>query len=222
MEKFICPPASWPVKLYRVQYPGCQTILSGDGLKARNTTVFYSETEIHEFAQSIIKQLTWGYRGAQPYITCFSDESHAENWALKEPWHNTPQKQDNWSLVVIDTSRMSGTPMFKLSELVMSLDLTLPDRALQHVDNAYLCLHKIPATAIVEIKSPQEVQQGTQAAAGLHSCGFRVANISIAADDRKYGGDFFHPLDGYSDSDYEAVENNLNDDLMKMIEGDWN
>ena len=26
----------------------------------------------------------------------------------------------------------------------------------------------------------------------------------------------------YSDTDEEAEENNANDDLMKMIEGDWN
>ncbi|KAL8769052.1 MAG: hypothetical protein Q9209_004838 [Squamulea sp. 1 TL-2023] len=197
MEKFICPPAPRPVKLYRVQYPGCQTILSGAGLEARDTTVFYSETEIHEFAQSIINQLTWGYRGAQPYITCFSDESHAENWALKEPWHNRPQKEKNWCLVTIDTSLMSGTLMFKLSELVESLNLTLPDGALQHVDGAYLCLHKIPTTAIVGIKSPQKVKE--------------------AVDDRKYR-EVYDPLDCYSGSDYEAAENNLNDDIMKMMD----
>jgi hypothetical protein len=38
-------------------------------------------------------------------------------------------------------------------------------------------------------------------------------------DTRKYG--YYDPLDEYSVSDCEAAENNLNDNIMKMIEGDW-
>jgi len=48
-----------------------------------------------------------------------------------------------------------------------------------------------------------------------------VANGSIDVEDRKWR-ETYDPLDGYSGSDLEAAENNLNDDIIKMIEGDWN
>lgn len=158
MDRFYCPPAALPEHLYRVQYPSSRTILSGNGLEARDTNFFYSTDEIRDFRQSIINQLTWGHRGDQPYITCFSDEKHAQNWALKEPW--TKGEGQNWTLLTINTRKMSGTAVFKLSELVKSFSLSLPDGARQHVQGAYLCLHSVPTSAIIRQASVEEVEEG--------------------------------------------------------------
>jgi hypothetical protein len=164
MEKFRRRPAVLPVNLYRVQYPGCQTALSGNGLEAKDTNVTYTEDGMNAFRQSIIEQLTWGHRGAQPYITCFSDKDHAENWALKEPWNPGEREKDSWSLLTINTRSMPETYVFSLNDLVTQLDLALPERVSQHVRGAYLCLHRIPTTAIVSSASPREVKDGTQVA----------------------------------------------------------
>ena len=77
-----------PANLYRVQYPGCQTALSGNGLQAKETNVTYSKDDMNPFRQSIIDQLTWGHRRAQPYIICFSEKDHVKNWVCKELWNH--------------------------------------------------------------------------------------------------------------------------------------
>ena len=45
-----------------------------------------------------------------------------------------------------------------------------------------------------------------------------IADASTDVDYRKYY-EFSDPLDGYSGSDREAVENNINDNIIKTIEG---
>ena len=55
--------------------------------------------------------------------------------------------------------------MFKLDYVVTHLGLEIPERATQDVNGAYLCLHTIPTSAIVNSASPREVKEGTQVAA---------------------------------------------------------
>lgn len=167
MEKFRRHPAGLPFNLYRVQYPGCQTALSDNGLAARDINIIYSENEMDAFRQSIIDQLTWSHCGAQPYITCFSDKDHAENWALKEPWNPDERDKDSWSILTINTRFMPETYVFSLNDLVTHLDLELPGRASQHEKGAYLCLHRIPTSAIVNSASPREVKDGTQSGSDI-------------------------------------------------------
>lgn len=109
MEKFRRRHADLPVNLYRVQYHGCQTALSGNGLQAKETNVTYTEDDMNAFRQSIIDQLTWGHRGDQPYITCFSEKDHAENWACKQPWNHSDYGNESWSLLTIATELMPET-----------------------------------------------------------------------------------------------------------------
>lgn len=40
------------------------------------------------------------------------------------------------------------------------LSLDIPERAQQHVEGAYLCLHRIPPTAVVEERTPAQVEEG--------------------------------------------------------------
>ncbi len=162
MERFRCSPVVLPRNLYRVQYPWCQTAFSGNGLAAKDTNVTYSEDETDAFGESITNQLTWHYRGLQPYITCFSDKDHAENWALKEPLNPSERDKDSWSLLTIDTRLMPETYVFSLDDLVTRLHLELPEGATQHKKGAYLCLYTIPTSAIVNSASPREVKEGTQ------------------------------------------------------------
>ena len=165
MEKFRVEAASLPSRLYRVQYPRTQTAYSGDGLAAKDTNTTYSENELNAFGQSIINQMTLGHRKAQPYITCFSDKGHAQNWARKEPWGPYEGEKGRWNILIIETGLMPETWVFSLYDLVTRLGIKIPERALQHVKGAYLCLHSIPTRAIVKAASFQEVTNGMQVAA---------------------------------------------------------
>ncbi|KAA6414270.1 MAG: hypothetical protein FRX48_02633 [Lasallia pustulata] len=95
---------------------------------------------------------------------------------------------------------MPETYVFSLNDLVTHLELELPERATQHKKGEYLCLHTVPTSAIVNSASPCEVKEDVE--------------------DWKWQ-ETYHPLDDYSGSDLEAAEDNLNDDIIKMIEGDW-
>jgi hypothetical protein len=108
-----------------------------------------------------LNQLTWSCRANLPFVSLFSDREHAESWGCKEPWRKHKGLSDDWSLHVIDTTRLKDTSrFFKLNDLLKQLDLKLPIGASQHISGAFLCLHRIPIEAIVEKKSPGEVKAG--------------------------------------------------------------
>ena len=129
-----------PAELYRVQYPNCQTTYcSATGLRARDTSTFYSEKEKDAFRQSIVNQFTWGWRQPTPYITVFSDKKHAENWALSY----SRRVGDSCKVIRIDSRELRHVYVFKLSDLQARLDFEVPVGASQHVEGAFLCLHRI-------------------------------------------------------------------------------
>ena len=47
-----------------------------------------------------------------------------------------------------------------------------------------------------------------------------IAKSSIEVEDRKWQK-IYYPFDDYSGSKLEAAENNWNDNIMKMVERDW-
>ncbi len=183
MEKFRLQDAGIPVYLYRVQYQGCQTAQSVNGLEAQDVSVTYSEDEMNAFRQSIIEQFTWGHRGAQPYIACFSDKIHAQNWACSTPWDHGGCGKDSWRLLTIDTSLIPETYVFRVNDLETRLGFKIPESASTHKRGAYLCLHLIPASAIKDSASPHKVQSGTQTAA-ISQGFFPVAYNSADVDER--------------------------------------
>ena len=80
MDGYRCYVEALPRQLYRVDYPGSQTIFSyEEGFKAADTTTFYGK-DIKTFKEAGMNHLNWAYRGALPFISVFSDREHAENW----------------------------------------------------------------------------------------------------------------------------------------------
>ncbi|KAF2007551.1 hypothetical protein P154DRAFT_614877 [Amniculicola lignicola CBS 123094] len=129
------------------------------GLSASDTTKVYDPNELVDFKQAIVNQFTWSCRASLPFISLFSDREHAENWGRKEPWRGHKGLSDDWSLLVIDTTKLKNrNPFFKLSDWLEELDLDLPVRASQQIRGAFLCLHHIPIEAIIEKSSPGEVK----------------------------------------------------------------
>lgn len=174
MDRLRCATDSLPPYLWRVQYSSSQTSYCPDsnnnghhgyGLQARDTHTFYTEDKLESFRQSVERQFTWSWRGPQPYISLFSDEEHAENWALREPWKGNYDYHDDtsdWEILTINTRQLqlADIYIFKLSDLQRELDVSLPERAQQHSEGAYLCLHRIPASAIVQRRAAWQIKQG--------------------------------------------------------------
>lgn len=136
---------SLPAKLYRVQYGSCQTMRDTRGLHAKDQSS--PLPSLPEFAKSIEYQFNWNHRIPTRYISLFSDEVYARNWAIKR----SEYEGQPCDLITITTDRLSRSTVFKLSNLVASLDLNIPDGAVQHVSGAYVCLYCVPSHAIGKI-----------------------------------------------------------------------
>lgn len=157
MDEYIC--RNLPSELYRIHYPGSRTAFSTEqGFEASDTTTTFGPGELNEFKQAIEKHFTWGCRDPLPFISLFSDRSHAKNWGCKEPWRGHGTSEGGWALHTVSTIHLESKSFFKLSDLVDKLCLEIPEGAKQHIHGAFICLHHIPATAIVEKRSGEEVQ----------------------------------------------------------------
>ena len=145
----------WPRRISRtIKFEG---IIIDWGTPSDTTTTF-GPGELNEFKQAIEKHFTWGCRDRLPFISLFSDRSHAENWGCKEPWRGHGTSEGGWALHTVSTIHLESKSFFKLSDLVEKLCLEIPEGAKQHIHGAFICLHHIPATAIVEKRSGEEVQ----------------------------------------------------------------
>ena len=162
MEEYVCSIWDLPSKLYRVHYAGCRTAFSSQqGFVASDTTKTFRSGGLNECRQAIEKQFTWSCREPLPFISLFSDERHAEDWGRKEPWRGQQRPNGNWTLHIIDTVELRKTThLFRLSDLAVKLCLDIPEGAKQHIHGAFLCLHHIPASAIVESKTPADIEEG--------------------------------------------------------------
>lgn len=163
MERYACRQHDIPRLLYRVHYPGARVDFSPEtGFTARDRTRTFSNGDLVEFAQAITHQFTWNHRDPLPFISLFSDLEHAQNWGCKTPWSANGTTRDRWTLYTINTASLMGThTFFKLSDIVRMLGVTIPERARQHIEGAFICLHHIPITAIQESRADTEVEQGT-------------------------------------------------------------
>ncbi|KAF2210292.1 hypothetical protein CERZMDRAFT_121891 [Cercospora zeae-maydis SCOH1-5] len=191
MDRLRCSLQELPDYLYRVQYNGCNTEFSDRGLFAADNTTTFDETNIPSFQMSIVNQFTRTNRLPTPFVSVFSEIEHAENWALT--------MGPNVKLLHLSTALWKDPYIFKLSTLCQRLPVTIPDAASQHIKGAYLCLHSVPFEAVTEVMDREAIES-------------RV-------DGRKYR-EYYLPYDP-DDSEDEAIENNCNDDAMKMLEGDW-
>lgn len=162
MDEYVCSIWDLPSKLYRVHYAGSRTAFSSQqGFVASDTTKTFRSGELDECRRAIEKQFTWSCQDPLPFISLFSDTRHAEDWGRKEPWRGQQGPNRDWTLYVIDTVELRKTThLFRLSDLAVKLRLDIPEGAKQHIQGAFLCLHHIPASAIVESKTLADIEEG--------------------------------------------------------------
>ncbi|KAL3713643.1 hypothetical protein TMatcc_002346 [Talaromyces marneffei ATCC 18224] len=214
MDEYRLSKRDLPLYLYQVDYPGSRTTYFPEvGLFAANTTKTYPEQEVETFKTDIVKQFTWSCRESLPFINLFSDIKHAENWGLKQPWRQALDfGGDDWTLFEIRTDILdeAARKIFRLKDLVESFDLEIPDKAGQHIDDAYLCLHSIPASAIVQDWSPSQVRENK---------GERYSYRKMEYMEEASSYDY---LDGYYyDSEREAVQENYNTIFENNMDDAW-
>ncbi|ORX94459.1 hypothetical protein BCR34DRAFT_629189 [Clohesyomyces aquaticus] len=207
MDPYVCSEFEIPDTLYRVDYPGSQTVFSStSGFTSADTTKVFPAHELDEFKQAIVNQFTWSSRASSPFISLFSDREHAENWGCKEPWRGHKDKKGDWSLCAIDTTVLKDTGrFFKISDLVEELGLKIPGPAGQHVRGAFVCLHRIPAEAVIERTSAKEVEEDRQD---------RREALYCEKIDMDYLGE-------YSGSEREAMQENYNTIFEENMENNW-
>jgi hypothetical protein len=169
MDKYVCSILDLPDELYRVDYPGSRVVFSArEGFVASDTTKTFNTNELGDLKRAIEKQFTWSCRDPLPFISLFSNREHAENWGCKEPWRRNDSSEGSWALHVISTIELRNTHnFFRLRDLMEKLSLDIPERAEQHIQGAFICLHRIPVTAIVERRTPTEVEEGEYSHANI-------------------------------------------------------
>jgi hypothetical protein len=130
MDVYVCSKIDIPTELYRVNYLGSRTAFSStEGFSASDATKVYNTNELADFKQAIMNQFTWSCRASLPFVSLFFDREHAESSGRKEPRRRHKGLSDDWSLHVIDTTKLKDTNrFFKLSDLLEQLDLDLPVR----------------------------------------------------------------------------------------------
>ncbi|KAI0412770.1 hypothetical protein F5X98DRAFT_354043 [Xylaria grammica] len=145
MDQYRRRPEELLRNLYRVDYLGSQTTRTDEELKAADTTTFYGNSESEQvfFRQAVKDHFTWDYRGRSPFVSLFSDQSHAANWGRREPWRGSKPHTGQWSLYTIDTSLLNEIYVFKVSRLVDALRVRIPEGAEQHKQGGYICLHMV-------------------------------------------------------------------------------
>lgn len=146
--QYQCDTSELPRYLYRVDYPASQTSLDKEGLTAKDTLSFRNTlVDEDSFKESVQNHSIWDDRNASPFITLFSDRTHAVNWARIEPWRRNYKhipKVGDWKLLTIETSRLSEVKVFKISTLYQELGLKAPGTVMQNEADAYICLHWVP------------------------------------------------------------------------------
>ncbi|KAM3420157.1 hypothetical protein BST61_g3456 [Cercospora zeina] len=139
---------SKPTRGYRVQYEGAWTTITPiGGLQA--SSIFPNPSR--GFTDPKLKQLTndhldWNSRQGSPFISIFTDQSHAEDWALKWSERNGGKIA---SILHIECNKI--TRLFSVKEVVSSLGINTDMQPEQYEDE-YLAVNQIPAEAIVEVQ----------------------------------------------------------------------
>ncbi|EEA23475.1 hypothetical protein EYB25_006208 [Talaromyces marneffei] len=240
MDEYRLSKRDLPLYLYQVDYPGSRTTYFPEvGLFAANTTKTYPEQEVETFKTDIVKQFTWSCRESLPFINLFSDIKHAENWGLKQPWRQALDfGGDDWTLFEIRTDILdeAARKIFRLKDLVESFDLEIPDKAGQHIDDAYLCLHSIPASAIVQDWSPSQVRESISHFLFIPFLPFKKIKLQTELINPTDKGErysyrkmeymeeasSYDYLDGYYyDSEREAVQENYNTIFENNMDDAW-
>lgn len=151
-----CPAVELPQTLYRVQYKDTHTdfIFSEEDarkcfLRAKDQAAFRDEAtfDLRQFKTAVMRNINWASRTPSPFINLFSNLHHAGNWCLQR----VEKKHEDGIIMSIDPVKLveQGVWLAKLSTVCEHLAIDLKATKACGDQDAYLVLHRIPATAIL-------------------------------------------------------------------------
>ena len=148
MESLRLAHTNVPRFLYLIDYPGSRTRFQTEmGIAAADTDTLVHNFPVEEFHKSIADHFDRKSKVPSPYISLFSDRNLADNLASYWVRRCNVNHSDVATVVEIDTFKLRGSYFFHSRCLIEKLDLR---DVIDAVDRSeYLCLHHIPAWAIV-------------------------------------------------------------------------
>lgn len=137
-----------PKRLWRVTHGNSQSQLDHDGnhLAADDSRVFHDEVELKEAVQH---HIDWWSSRPSCFLSVFSDENHAANWAAQREKRDPPAY-----IHEIDTTLLFGVQVLDMELLMDKLEIEHPYSA-----HELLFLNYIPAHCIVHTRTVSGTQQ---------------------------------------------------------------
>jgi len=142
-----------PKTLWKVIHSGTQSQqdpFTGDLIASDSTRIIRDESELK---QAIEAHIDWWSRQPSCFLSVFSDEQHALNWAKQRE-----KTQSEVYIYKIDTTNLpTDTYLFDVDSLKATLGFVHPTST-----HEFLFLHRITAQAIVSKRDLGEIwEQGT-------------------------------------------------------------
>ena len=152
MKTLLLAPARLPSTLYRIDYTDAQTTFDpAKGFVASDPRA-PPLAELNYLRLAFLSHASWG-RVPSPFISTFADERHARNWALA-------QGDVSVRMMVIDTTRLPTGQVLRAVDGYQKLGIEVPANA--RTEHEYLCLNRIPATAVVEVIGHGELENARE------------------------------------------------------------
>lgn len=159
-----------PQYLYRVQFPGCNTTWTDEGIFATENISILSRDYLSDYLRSIEEHFLREERLPIPYISLFSHREHAEIWALKLPGNpDIRVLQISTRKLITRRSRSSLSHTYTRPQILplpsllqkFHLPVSSPNSIKHHsIDSAYLIPHHVPARAIVDVRNRAQIEIG--------------------------------------------------------------
>ena len=116
------------------------------GIEAAGTDTLVHNFTMNKYRQSLANHFDRKSRVPSPYISLFSDRTHADNCALDWVKWNNVERNTVASVVEVDTSTLQLSCFFHSQRLVEEFDLRGVDTVVHHSE--YLCLYHIPVSLV--------------------------------------------------------------------------
>lgn len=154
MEQFRPDVSALPLRFWRVKHSTSTRYTGADGFTARDPDTEHT-TDIKGLREAVRRALTWVSRFPSPFIAVIAviaDNACAQSWAQAYTDYTINLTQ----FVEIDTSKLQGILVVKLSNLISDLSIMLTEGAVQQMDDIYFRVRKILTQAIVSVAGPSE------------------------------------------------------------------
>ncbi|KAH7254928.1 hypothetical protein MRS44_016417 [Fusarium solani] len=195
-----------PSSLWRVAHPESQARkdpVTGDVVAQDRTRAISDELSLKQAAE---RHFNWTNRQPSCFLSVFSSDTHARRWANQRERTHDLNSIGEVYIQEIDTTKLpADTYVFDAVSLAARLHISH-----QYSSDEFIFLHRIPGRSLRRTRSLGEIEEQEEEAR------------HIAA--RPFNPDYHYVSDlgGWYDTDEECEERNRADDLMKMLEGDWN